>query len=316
MSINLITFGRTRCLLGGDELIDLPHQRSRCALLVYLAIEREATRESLYNVFWSDRDDEKARGALKQSLYELRRQLGADWIDPRPDPLTISSLVRTDAADFEAAVEAGDLASALGLYRGDFLREFSLPNCKEFEFWVDRKRAHYARMHRAVRRQRIAELMDAGAVSEALLVARQWVELEPQEDEAQHKLIELLAATGQRAEALRQYESYERLLAADQLLPLEQTVALITALRAPGSDDTSPVRMPLGVAADLEKASLLHSRVATHLLRRQRVQFFRRLLIQRCVHGVHAGPPEDRRRHCFFARCFDPACDAGQRHPG
>ncbi len=51
MHIRLATFGRIRCLLGADELVDLPHQGTRCALLVYLAIEREATRESLYNLF-------------------------------------------------------------------------------------------------------------------------------------------------------------------------------------------------------------------------------------------------------------------------
>jgi DNA-binding SARP family transcriptional activator len=255
MDIHLITFGRLRCLLDDEELIDLPHQRSRCALLVYLAIEREASRESLYNLFWSDRDDEKARGALKQSLYELRRQLGADWIDPRPDPLTISALVRTDAADFEAAVQSGQLTAALELYRGDFLREFSLPNCKEFEFWVDRKRAHYARLHRTARRKRIAELMDTSAASDALLVARRWVELEPQDDEAQHKFIELLAATGERAEALRQYESYERQLAADQLQPLEQTVALVAALRAANSDDS--VRLPVAAAGSRDSQSTL-----------------------------------------------------------
>src|SRR5262245_59517394 len=134
MDIRLTTFGRIRCLLDAEEVTDLPHQKNRCALLLYLAIEREASRESLYNLFWSDRDDEKARAALKPSLYELRRQLGTDWLDPRPDPLTINPLVRTDAADLEAAVAAGDLPAALELYRGDFLREFSVPNCKEFEF--------------------------------------------------------------------------------------------------------------------------------------------------------------------------------------
>ncbi len=134
--------------------------------------------------------------------------------------------------DFEQGIESKDWEAALAHYGGGFLHAFSLPHCKPFEFWTDRQRAHVARLHRVARRARIAELLGGHDAGAALAVARRWVELEPLEDEAQHKLIELLAASGERAEALREAENYERLLHEDGLQPLEETKQLVERIRA------------------------------------------------------------------------------------
>src|SRR5262245_44692192 len=74
-------------------------------------------------------------------------------------------------------------------------------------------------------------LLVARRPTAALTIAWQWVELESLEDEAQHRLIELLAATGERAEGLRQAESYEKLLREDGLEPLDETKKLLERLR-------------------------------------------------------------------------------------
>jgi hypothetical protein len=37
----------------------------------------------MQNLFWSEQDDERGRGALKQTVFELRRRLGANCIETR-----------------------------------------------------------------------------------------------------------------------------------------------------------------------------------------------------------------------------------------
>lgn len=89
------------------------------ALLAYLASQPASRhrRDSLFALLWPELDHHRARKALRQSLYGLRRSLA---------PHTIGSLgkeligvdpehVRCDAAEFGALVSSGAEAAALDL---------------------------------------------------------------------------------------------------------------------------------------------------------------------------------------------------------
>src|SRR5437899_3245715 len=67
----------------GRELRSVLAQPKRLALLAMLAIEGCATpvrRDSLLGLFWPDSDTDRARGALRQALTFLRRELDADFV--------------------------------------------------------------------------------------------------------------------------------------------------------------------------------------------------------------------------------------------
>jgi DNA-binding SARP family transcriptional activator len=229
--IQLTTLGPVRCLLQGEDLRELPHQRMRFALLVYLAMEREVARESAYNLIWANRTDARARCALNQTVYELRRQLGYDCIETHAHGLRVADWVTLDANESTAAAQQSDWARVLELYDGDFLGAFT-PPCKPFEFWVDRRRNSLAALHRKARRHLIAQSVAAGNLTTAIALTRRWLDLAPAEDEAHHRLIELLAQTGERAEALQHFASYERQLREEQLEPLHETKQLSERIRA------------------------------------------------------------------------------------
>src|SRR5262245_59727473 len=116
--VRVVTLGGVRCYLEGRELADLPNQRLRCSLLIYLAVERESTREAVQNIFWSDRDDEKGKAALKHTVYELRRLFGEDCIESQGDRLKIADHIGTDLHDFRQAAQANNWSLALEQYRG------------------------------------------------------------------------------------------------------------------------------------------------------------------------------------------------------
>jgi DNA-binding SARP family transcriptional activator len=155
VTIRLFTLGQLRCSSGDIELKELPAQRLRCAVLLYLALEQEVTREAAASLLWPERDDERARHALSQKLYELRQALGEEWLQTQSDRMRVTAEVRVDAHDFVDAVQRGALEDALAAYRGDFLAGFYLPESKSFESWVDGHRARLARLHRKARAERI-----------------------------------------------------------------------------------------------------------------------------------------------------------------
>ena len=232
MAVQLVTFGGLHVADESGELDWLLGQHSRAALFVYLATERTVSREALTTIFWPESDAENARHALRQSLYQLRKAVGVEWIDSRAHELVVTGDVRTDTHDFADAIERRDIPSAIRLYRGPFLDGVHLVDLKPWESWVDDRRAQYARTFRKACRDAIAAKHAAGDDAGAIETAERWAAVDPLDDEAQHRLIETLAASGERAEAIRQYETYERRLKRDGMHPPDETVRLAVRIRS------------------------------------------------------------------------------------
>lgn len=232
MRIQLITLGGLHVFGDAPELERLLSRRARAALLIYLTIERRVSREALTAMFWPESDGPRTRHALRQSLYHLRKTLDCgDWIVARAHELIVCGDITADAVAFSDAVERGDAERAVRLYHGPFLDGVHLVDRSAWESWVDTRRTRYARQFRKACREVFERRMSAGDVAGAITVAECWLAPDPTDDEAQHRLIAALAAAGERADAIRQYEAYARLLALDGLEPLEGTRALVDQTR-------------------------------------------------------------------------------------
>lgn len=232
MAIEVQALGSVRVTRDGLEVAGLAAQRIRLALLVYLAVERERTRDAVLGVLWPEREQEKARHALNQTLYELRRVLGAKWLDVSGDRLLVTDTVVSDARLFEQALKGRADAHALELYRGPFLEGLYLAETAEFEAWVEGVRGRYGRLFGEASRRVVRQRVEAGDVTGALGVAQRWVELEPLEDDAHHQVIALLAEAGRGRDALREFETYARGLREDGLEPNAELAALVERIRA------------------------------------------------------------------------------------
>ncbi|MGW8268164.1 MAG: AfsR/SARP family transcriptional regulator, partial [Longimicrobiales bacterium] len=136
MTIRVLTLGGLRILRDGEELTSLPGKQVRCGLLVYLAVERSATRDTLLALLWPEKDPERARHTLSQTLYELRNELGSGWLETPGEILRVSPNVQTDLLALERAVEEGRLEEALREDRGPFLEGVHLINTRDFQGWV------------------------------------------------------------------------------------------------------------------------------------------------------------------------------------
>ncbi len=252
MSIRVTTLGGLRVVRDDAELDALLAQRVRCALLVVLAVEGKATRDRLMGLLWPDKAPDKARHSLSQTLYELKKHLGSDWIEVKGELLEVTDVVETDVASFKEASESGRYSDALTFYGGDFLEGAVGVQGTEYGRWVEKTRSRLARLHRRVASERVAELADAGDLAAALDAARVWTEREPLDDGAQHAFIELLARTGRRSEALHQYEAYAARLEQELgVEPLDQTRELVEGLRGaePVAGGSVPDREPGAPAA-------------------------------------------------------------------
>src|SRR5581483_1230348 len=119
----------------------------RGALVAVLAAHgRPVPRDKLLALFWPENDLDRARHALDQSLYILKRELKSDTLFLGRDELSLNpEAITSDIAELRVALEQGDRERAVALYTGPFLDGVYVSGAPEFERWVDDERASVAR---------------------------------------------------------------------------------------------------------------------------------------------------------------------------
>jgi DNA-binding SARP family transcriptional activator/TolB-like protein len=213
--LRLTTFGGLALSRDGSPVPGVAAQRSRLSLLALLATAGPTgfSREKLLLYLWPESDEERARNALKQAVYSVRKDLGADEIIVGTAALSLNpALISSDVRDFEAAIASGDLAAAVALYGGPFLDGFHLKDSTEFERWADENRAHYAHQWTAAVERIATECEHRGEWRDAAGHWRKLASLEPLSGRRALALIRALAESGDLGAALQQFKIHEMLL--------------------------------------------------------------------------------------------------------
>jgi serine/threonine-protein kinase len=235
------------------ELCAILAQPKRLALLTYLAVSTHwQRRDSVVALFWPDLDTDHARGALRQALRFIRRELGDGVLNGRSEEeLGVQGgTLWCDATAFERACEAGRLAEALLLYRGDFLDGFFVSGASpEFDYWVEAKRAQLRNLAVDAART-FAERCEAeGDGAAAIRWARRAFELSPDGEDTLRRLITLLDRLGERAAAVHIYKDFARRLAAEhEVEPSPETQELMRTIRRRARPPAQPESPELALA--------------------------------------------------------------------
>ena len=251
----VLTLGRFRVLASGREIRGIASHPMQAAVLAYLGVCAEVTRDRLVATFWPQRTDERARHALSQVLHKLRRDLGADWLDAAGDVLRLADSIEVDARELEDVTQRHDYEAALRLYSGPFLDGWRLRNAShDFELWLDTQRARFARLHVIACRNRARESEIAGDLAAAVGAMERWRESDPLDEAAHIELLQLLVRTGRRSEAVHRHREFLARLAAEDFeasADLSHRVETMLRELAPasiGAFDAPPVRSPIGDA--------------------------------------------------------------------
>jgi DNA-binding SARP family transcriptional activator len=208
-------------LLGGFELsshgtpVELPPGSQRVVAYVGVA-GGTASRHAIQADLWPDREDRRAAANLRTAVWRLPSEFR--WVvevDRRR--VQLADTVRCDVVemvDRARSLLVGNPAGAARLDPGQldagpFLDDL-LPAWYEDWVLVERERLRQLRIHAL---EKLATfLSELGRHAEALEAALAAVTAEPLRETAQRALIIVHLAEGNASEALRQYESYRRLL--------------------------------------------------------------------------------------------------------
>ena len=234
---------KIHCLGGAtfyvDGLVseDLKVRRGQ-ALLCYLAVNKKVfTRSALAGLLWADMPESDARMNLRKTLNRLKAFKPYLVITRETLAINPSASLWLDITEFEAAAAARmdihRLQHAVSLYQGDFLDGFECDDLPLFYEWASTLRT---RLHETI--LGILKILTEHFTSQqdypaAILTSRQQLKFEPWHEEAHRSLMRLLALSGQRSAAIKQYETCRRILdeelrvepAADTLLLYKQIVS-------------------------------------------------------------------------------------------
>jgi adenylate cyclase len=256
----------------GGEAINFSHRKGR-ALLAYLAVEnpRSQTREHLATLLWARTGDDRARHNLRQALSKIRA-LCPGLVDSTGDRILLKpSACALDVVSFEklsCSDNATDLQQALELYRGDLLEGYNSSEV-DFQDWLELARSRLRRLACEVAARLAALLASEGRDKQATDVFNRLLRIDPANEAAHRELMKLLAQTGRRSEALRQYQecaiALRRELDAE---PSAETRRLLTELqqdRPASTEESSKTTAPMEDATNDDDDRPLPRRLAAIL---------------------------------------------------
>lgn len=179
--------------------------------LVALSPDRRLSRDRVIDTLWPDKDPASGANNLHRALYDLRVVLGGRYVDIEGAYVVLSAGAWVDVDAFEGAVARGDDGGrqlAVALYRGDLS-----PDDLESP-WLQTRRRLLRSRFAEVAIPVAHESAQRGDAAAAVIILRRLLVADPGAEEAHRLLMELLARSGSRAEALGQYEEAVRAMRA------------------------------------------------------------------------------------------------------
>jgi predicted ATPase/DNA-binding SARP family transcriptional activator len=269
-------------------------RRKAIALLTYLAVSdigyphQRYTRESLSALLWPDYEQAKAFSNLRRTIWEVHQALGENWLiaDRESVHLNPKAEIDLDVSQFQDLLSQARqetdisrriplLVDATKLYRNHFLTGFSLKDAYPFNEWAFAESEELR--HKLVDALSLLseDYCTLGQTHKAIPHARRLTALEPLNETAHRKLMEVYLQAGQPGLALKQYQTCEQILRKElNLDPQPETRALYKKIR---KREITPVHIEKQIETFTPRHNL-PSQISTFVGREQEQEEIMRLV--------------------------------------
>ena len=164
------------------------------ALLYYLLVKGNATREEVAGLLWGDMDDVTAKKNLRNTLYLLKKLIpGEILLTPSRSLILINPNVvkPTDVQQFESGLQ-----KSLDLWRGEFLEGFFCKEAELLEEWVREQRERLRETYTSRLTKHIIELMKEKKYSDAKYFLKRLIDIDEYNESAHRALMRIYEGEG------------------------------------------------------------------------------------------------------------------------
>lgn len=137
-------------LLGGfaatlnGKSISFPYNKVQ-ALFCYLSMKKQATRDELSGLLWTDMEENIARKNLRNAIYKLKKSFGDEEI---LEFLNKSTIALNRNINIEVDVDKFiENESETSLYTGEFLKGYMPKDAENFEAWMIETREYLEELY-------------------------------------------------------------------------------------------------------------------------------------------------------------------------
>lgn len=234
----------TLALRDDTRLVPLAAQQKRpLGLLAILALggRQGVSRHRIEAYLWPESPAPRARHALDQAVYAIRRTTGRDVIAATGQALRLDpEFVRADVWEFDDAIRARQWAAAVALYKGTLLDGYHFGNSRELESWIDVQRARVLLEYQTAIEFLADRSAKAGDHSQDVAWRRRLASADPLSPGSTKKLMLALAMAGDRAGAVKQARQYQKLVRQElEMEPDAEIEELVATLSHPPATETA-----------------------------------------------------------------------------
>ncbi len=267
--LRLSALGSATVIRDGIPLVGAASQSRRIALLAAIACAgiEGISRDTLLALLWPEKPEDRARHALSQWLFLMRRDLGVDDLISGSHTLRLNTdRMTADVVEFDTAIAAKEWQRAATLYRGPLLEGLLLSNAPEFQQWLDRARnQRHAQAKRAL--EQVARTCEPTDPEQAIIWWLRLAAIDPHSGPTASKVIRLLAASGDSVAAMAFARRHAETLRNDlDLSPSAEIASVIEELHAELRSRTASFASRAPDAQDDPYLALVRERLAARFI--------------------------------------------------
>ncbi|HFI0452391.1 TPA: AAA family ATPase [Streptococcus suis] len=207
-SLSCLLFGTPTILVNQAEIT--PSYAKISALIYYLMLKGEASREEVATLLWGDKNSEKARKNLRNTIYQTNRELGCEAIvSPSRSMLAINPHI---AIACDVQLFLSDPIHQLHLFKGEFLENFYIKNCQEFDFWIEKIKSQLEKTYLTACQQLLEKQERLSDLEEAEHLILRMISMDEFNEEHYLSLMKLYLEEGQTRKIIETYHRLAQLL--------------------------------------------------------------------------------------------------------
>lgn len=192
-----------------NSKITFPYKKSE-ALFYYVCVNKKVSRDEAINIFWADSNEETARKNLRDALYKIKTSINENVFASSKSVIEFSDdfIVETD-------IENINESNAVNIYEGDFLLNFPIKNCYDFENWMQEKRDYYKEIYIKSIHNRIDELISVSDYSSIEKYGNILIKNDPYNEKTYRYLMKTHALSEDYNKAIKLYHELSEILKND-----------------------------------------------------------------------------------------------------
>ncbi len=224
-SLLLTTFGNFCVQVSDQTITDSLPQKAKGILVYAACLQRPLRRDTLAEMFWTDQTQERANGNLRMALMKLR-EAAAGQVEITRSTVEVDAWV--DANLFEetwrvlrgafqrekqlSRPQTQQLEQLTEWYTGDFLSDLYVSDSEQFENWQQQQRMSLRTQFIQAADTLVGLCLETHNYALGIRHAQRLLTVEPLREESYRQLMRLLALSGDRSAALKQFEACQRVI--------------------------------------------------------------------------------------------------------